>query len=156
VDKHASTEFRVFDAFLDASGLAVDRASIHKREPFDILCRAVDGTELAFQITEIVDRDWAALEGRTHSVHRLLETAYDAGASGWKDCISQRFGCCDIGIALAYNVGARAMQPTLPMLFEFIGLLPGEGRHDVGDSPLGATVRSVRIAAVGSTDRSSA
>lgn len=149
VDPHTSRELAVFDDFLVASKLDVVRESIRKCEPFDILCRAVDGTDLAFQITEIVDEDWAGLHGRMSGVGRAARNAYASGAHGWKDCIQQRFGDCDIGIVLLDDVGARDLAEALPHLFEFIAFAPDVGAYQPTAPNLASAVSSVRITRVG-------
>lgn len=149
MDRHAPVELRVFNAFLAASGIAVDQSTIRKCEPFDILCRADDGTELVFQITEIVDEDWAGLHGRIGGIRKAAQAAYANGAHGWKDCIQQRFGDCEIGVIVSNTAGARDVSTALPELFEFIALAPDAGTYQVTAPNLANGVVSVRISRVG-------
>lgn len=58
IGRHADHELRVFRDFAAVCGLGIEVASIQKRDPpeADILCRIADGSALAFEMVELVDR----------------------------------------------------------------------------------------------------
>lgn len=58
VDRHANQELTIFLEFAAVCPLGITRDSIEKRDPPepDILCRIRDGSALAFELVELVDR----------------------------------------------------------------------------------------------------
>ena len=60
-DRHGKKELGIFERFARAAGLRVEPGTVEKRPPPepDILCSVVGGARIAFELVEIIDRDFA-------------------------------------------------------------------------------------------------
>jgi hypothetical protein len=63
-DSQTRSELAIFRNFAEVCPLNIIRESISKRNPpeHDVLCKLAEGDEeIAFELVEIIDEDWASL-----------------------------------------------------------------------------------------------
>jgi hypothetical protein len=84
VDRHAKREITIFKAFANSCRLPIRQDTIKKMEPLkpDIQCE-VEGTGfVAFELVEIIDRNYANMFGKQRDTRgRFLEYHANKGSS---------------------------------------------------------------------------
>lgn len=97
----------------------------------DILYTAADGTRLAFELVEIIDRDYKASVGQSSSTqdacHALLDRMPAAEAIAFRTAFSN----ADIALDFRDGMSVQRRKNALPDIFKFLMQLPPGFTGDV-------------------------
>jgi hypothetical protein len=121
MDAHWEQEQVLFRRFLGvAPQLGVLTDSIRRGYGYDLACTTTSGQELAFELTEITDGNWAANITVLQTVPDLLNTRLRDGQDA--DCrkLREKFRDHDIAVTLMPEVGLRRMRGALDSFFHWL------------------------------------
>jgi hypothetical protein len=137
-------ELQTFARFLEAARLPVRLDSITSRRPPepDIACELLDGSEVRFELVEIVDETFARrVSDQIHIQHELGLAAEARGLSSGT--------MCDALVFVVYRDSATSRQRLLgaSSLTDWLGTLPDSaiGRIQPLDDALRRTIQFVSI-----------
>ena len=120
-DPHWRHEFPIFTRFLSCvPDLGVRADTILRVDGFDLACTTDTGDELAFELTEITDRPFAAAMAVLIDVPQRLNERLHEGADADARTVQQRYRDHDIAVTLAPGAGARAVRRVLAGLFAWL------------------------------------
>lgn len=119
---HAERELEVFRDFAADAKLSIDLASIEKMEPPypDIRRRSKEGTKLHFEISEILDPDYASLLTRFHDGRLGSQRYYEALPEPERAAFDERFADGSIFLNYANDSTSRQREKSLPAVFKFL------------------------------------
>lgn len=120
-DAHWYQEQAIFRRFLDvAPQLGVLADSIRRGDRFDVACTTASGQDLAFELTEITDGNWAAIITAMQNVPALLNARLRDGQDADSRSVREKFRDHDIAVTLMPEVGVRRMRSALDRLFAWL------------------------------------
>lgn len=130
---HDERELAVFRDFAADAKLAVDVSSIEKMQPPypDIRCRGHDGDFLHFEISEIIDSDYASLLKRFHEARAAAKRYYENLGSEKRLLFDERFSDSSIFLNFLNDATFRQREQSLPAIFDFLLALPEDRPKEV-------------------------
>jgi hypothetical protein len=147
-DAKAARERAIFHVFLACEGApAVEAGTVESREPPepDILCTIADRGPTAFELVEIIERDWRQLIGDHMRLQNALYVKHEQRGTPLADAYR------DALVFLRYRPDATISQreKAIPALFAFLhGLPPGFTGDATPGVELAPILRSVGISRV--------
>ncbi len=146
-----SAELTTFNRFVDVCPLDIDPASIESRDPPepDIACRFVEsGEEVAFELVEVIDSDWASLMFGQSRETAALRNAYESAPGEMRSALLERFSNALIYVAFRALAAASQRKPAVEHILHGLLDLPpdyrGNWRPETG-SDLSKTVRAITV-----------
>lgn len=123
---HRDRELAVFHDFAVDARLEVDLSSIEKMDPPypDIRCRAEDGRTLHFEISEILDPEYAALLTRFRDGRLAAKGYYERLSEPKLSVFNERFADSSIFLNYVNDATSRQRDQSLPAIFDFLLSLP--------------------------------
>lgn len=94
--------------------------SIRRGEGYDIACVSEAGEAIAFELTEITDRDWAAGLAQMIEPAVLLNDHLRTGDDTDTHQVRRRYFEHDIAVTLAAGAGQRAVRRVLARIFAWL------------------------------------
>jgi hypothetical protein len=148
-DRHGDKELKIFERFARAADLGVVPGTVERRLPPepDVAC-LVDGQRIAFELVEIIDRDFAARTYGQLRLKSLFERMSDS--EPWRRRLAAVLGNALVHITfqdLAFDAKRTAIPAVLDYLAQLDPLFQGELRPPV----LASAVRSLRVARLEAT-----
>ena len=130
---HGERELEVFRDFAADAKLPVDLASIEKMDPPypDIRCRSQEGTHLYFEISEVLDPDYASLLTRFHDGRLGTQRYYEALPELKRAAFDERFSDSSIFLNYTNDSTSRQRENSLPAIFDFLLTLSSERPQSV-------------------------
>lgn len=149
--KQAFAELATFRRFADVCPVAIDPVSIEKTDPPepDIVCRfAETGEEVAFELVEIIDQDWARLTSDQFREAAALRAAYESASGGLRFALDNQLPNALVHVAFLPGLASQERKGAVPLILHELSSLPadqtGIWRPGAGTS-LATTVRSITI-----------
>ena len=124
----------VFERFAVATGL-LPGATFDSRpapEP-DILYMPASGSPRAFELVEILDRDFSATIGQQLGTKEVCQDYLDALPPAEADAFRAQYGDADIFIGFRDNLTIQRRKNALPRIFAALRSLPGGFTGDAFD-----------------------
>ena len=111
-------EIRAFRHFLQKADINIDPDSIVKRQPPepDILCRLADGSRLAFELVELVNRKNVAGFEAAPPLASLVERAYQELPRDFRNSFDAKFCNRALSFAFRTDVTRNQITPKLPRI----------------------------------------
>lgn len=138
----------VFAHFAKTSGLLPSGSFTSRRVPEpDILYVAADGTHAAFELVEIIDRDYKASVGQSFSTKDACNAFLDAMAPADAAAFRAAFGNADISFDFRGGMSGQRRKNALPSIFQHLMRLPPGFEGDAfGDgNPLEALLSHMHV-----------
>jgi len=149
-NSQARREIRVFKKFALNYPLPIDLNSIQKKQPPepDILCCIEDGTKIAFELVELIDKGLAKRTLNAINLKRTFDEHFEKLPSDRKAQFHQKYGNAFIHIAFKDNISENKCRRSIPKIFEFLITLDdqAEGEYTLSShNVLDKTVRCINI-----------
>lgn len=149
--KQAFAELVTFRRFADVCPVAIDPVSIEKRDPPepDIVCRfAESGEEVAFELVEIIDQDWARLTSGQFREAAALRAAYESASGGLRVALDSQLHNALVYVEFRPGLASQERKEAVPLILHELSSLPA---HQTGiwrpgpGTLLATTLRSITI-----------
>ncbi len=141
---HTQRELRVFEEFAKVCPMEIDLASIEKRHPPepDIYCRTVEGTELLFELVEVVDSGLATVSTQQDRLQRQLE-----GRAVEDEELRERFSDALIALGFQRNLSTQRRRNAVPGVLQFLKKLSAgfEGKVDLVGTDLASVLTRLHV-----------
>lgn len=149
-NSQARREILVFKKFASNFPLPIDLNSIEKRKPPepDILCCLEDGTKIAFELVEIIDKDLARRTFSAINLKYAFDDHLENLPANVKAQFNQKYGNTLIYVAFKGEISATKRRKSIPIIFEFLLTLDdkAEGKYTLSShNVLGKAVRWINI-----------
>jgi hypothetical protein len=118
--KDEEREVPVFKSFLEARGILFDQDSIEKRQPPepDILFRNSDGLNVAFELVELLDKDYGRMYNILFDTIDEIQRFYENFVKEKKDSFKKKFGDAFLNFNFLQNATFKQRQTAIPKIFE--------------------------------------
>lgn len=144
-EQKAAKERAVFEAFLASDGAPkIESRSVESRRPPepDILCRLTDGADIAFELVEIVEGEWAQLISNQIRLQQTLYIEHEKAGHP----LATAYGDALIYIRCLAEASYKQREKAIPELFGFLAALGTGVKGDIAAiGELAKTIRSVHI-----------
>jgi hypothetical protein len=118
-------EREIFRLFATKTGLLPDGAfESRKPDEPDILYTSLTGVNLAFELVEILDRDYSSSLGRHLDIKDACLEHLHSLPSETRAAFEQEFSNADIFLSFKPNISVRRCKNTLPRIFTALLQLP--------------------------------
>lgn len=119
-------EIEVFGQFVQAAMLRVEQGSIQKRNPPepDILCHVEGEGPVAFELVELIDRDFARKINTAIDLKGRLEELFNQLPQNERDEISHRFGNAVVEVVPRNGASSRRVESDLPNVLRALQTAP--------------------------------
>lgn len=136
----------IFGLFAQAAGL-MPGGSFTSRKPSepDILYVDSNGSQSAFELVEILDRDYSSTVSRQLGTKDLCISYLESLSPGRQGAFRSKYANANIFIAFRENLSMRRREYALPALFEQLMSLPDGFLGDTLDDGLHPLVERVSI-----------
>jgi hypothetical protein len=121
-------EIRVFRDFIARVGLAVLHASVQKRYPPepDILCQFEDGTQVAFELTEVCHPANAAFFFSAPALSEVIEKTYRYLPTKLRNDLDSRFSQQALSFRFQSGATRKQIRNKMPRIFAELSQHPEE------------------------------
>lgn len=143
-------ELEAFNIFLDVSGQPIDRSSVQPKSPPapDIECRYSNGQSVAFELVELLDREFKRTFELQQSKTRAFYEHLDKLPLAEQQRFSAAFHNADILVNFRDDCPQNKIKALVPSVFKELLLLPA-GFEDLidtfQDKTLAKAVESISI-----------
>ena len=122
MNKQEEIEKRVFEAFCDASELSINKDSIKNMKPRkpDILCEVDKIGLIAFELTEIIDRNCANNLKKQIATQNFLYDYYSNLPEDFKNQFKEKYKNARIWPKFHDSCTKRQRKSILPKIFEYL------------------------------------
>lgn len=143
--EHTERELGLFEEFAKVCPMKIDLASIEKRQPPDpdIYCRMEDGTQLHFELVEVVDSGLATAISQQSRLQRKLEEAVTQDVE-----LRGSFANALIAVGFEPNRSMQRRRNLVPQVLQLLKELPGgfEGKIDLANSGRASGLARLHVA----------
>lgn len=149
MDKNAR-EIEVFNRFVNISGLPIDINSIKKAaEPApDIYCRDNLGNELAFELVELLDSNFATMIDWATDGKDSLYSLYENLSADKKAALDSKYAHADIYFDVCHGVTKNKLKQQMNLIFDELIQLPENAEGDIrnfSDKRVSKLINFIRI-----------
>ncbi len=143
-------ELNIFKRFLKISPYRTRVHSIRKKMPPepDIICRLHDGSQIAFELVEIIDQEFARRTFGALQNNRAFNASLKTLPPIKRKTFNQSFKNALIYVAFKPEVSQRQREGIIPTLFDHLLSLPSgtQGQHKFkSQESLSQTIRWIHI-----------
>lgn len=144
-------ERHAFELFARAAGLGLRTQSIRRGDGYDIACVLADGTPLAFELSEIVDQQWATnVQARMIAPTTLLGERLYKGNDRNATEVRAKYAGWDINVTLLGRAGTRQLRPLIDSLFAWLASFNPEAINETRmPESLSRVIAHVKVQRIG-------
>ena len=119
------SELGVFQTFSEVCPLDIIRESISKRNPPepDVFCKLGDGEEVAFELVEIIDEDWARLTSGQFREAKSLREGYLRSTAEYRRALDERIANALVYVSFVADVPARRRRSAVPDILRHLSTI---------------------------------
>ena len=119
-------ELATFRRFAEVCPLAIDVESIENRLPPepDIMCRLSSGEEIAFELVEIIDQEWARLTSGMFRDRKALRAAFDAASGEFRAALDARLHNALVYVEFTNDATSSQRRGAVPAILHQLTDLP--------------------------------
>jgi hypothetical protein len=145
-----SAELATFRLFAAVCPLGIDLGSIEPRRPPepDVACRLASGEDVAFELVEIIDRNWARLTSRMLVEREALRAMFDEATGDFRAALHATLHNALVYIEFENGARSRERSGAIPTILTALASMPTEyeGRwRPSADNPMRGVVRSISV-----------
>ena len=148
--QHADRELSIIRSFLNVCGLDIDLSSVQRRDPPapDIFCQTTSNEPLAFELVELLDRNFADGMNRYFEGKNLLRCLYENLLSQKRKQFDMLYHNADLQFGFCDDATIRNLKKKLPLAFDALLAQPGHFQGELStfsDRKLAKVLRFVRV-----------
>ncbi len=149
-DSQTRSELGIFQTFAEVCPLNITQESISKRNPPepDVLCKLAEGEEVAFELVEIIDKDWARLTSGQFREAQTLRDGYRASTGEYRRALDERIADALVYVSFVADVHAKQRRSAVPDILRLLSTIRpdfcGDWKPSSGTT-LHGTVRGITV-----------